>query len=47
MGGADDLEGDDADLEEDHRGLRTPAEWREDHRRSGMPLPGGYEPVGF
>ncbi len=46
MGGADDIEGDDADLEPDGRDLRTPAEWREDHRRSGM-RPGGYEPIGF
>ncbi len=46
MGGADDLEGGDADLEEDHRGLQTVAEWRAEHKRSGM-HPGGYEPIGF
>ena len=39
MGGADDLEPDD-------RGLQTPAEWRAEHKRSGM-HPGGYEPIGF
>ena len=46
MGGDADLEPD-ADHEPDERDLQTPAEWRAEHERDGLPLPGGYEPIGF
>ena len=46
MGGDADLEPD-ADHEPDERDLQTSAEWRAEHKRDGLPLPGGYEPIGF